>query len=51
MAVVSPDMDTMNDLTEFEQKRLAGFQFYQEWDSGYSKQQSTRPGKPRVWID
>ena len=43
MAVVSPDMDTMNDLTEFEQNALAGFQFYQEWDSGYSKQQSTRP--------
>ena len=43
MAVVSPDMETMNDLTEFEQQALAGFQFYQEWDSGYSKQQSTRP--------
>ena len=43
MAVVSPDMETMDDLTEFEQQALAGFQFYQEWDSGYSKQQSTRP--------
>ena len=43
MAVVSPDIETMDDLTEFEQQALAGFQFYQEWDSGYSKQQSTRP--------
>ena len=43
MAVVSPDMETMDNLTEFEQQALAGFQFYQEWDSGYSKQQSTRP--------
>ena len=43
MAVVSPDMETMDDLTEFEQQALSGFQFYQEWDSGYSKQQSTRP--------
>ncbi|WP_128892497.1 epoxide hydrolase family protein [Erythrobacter sp. HKB08] len=25
------------------QRALAGAQFYQEWDSGYSKQQSTRP--------
>mgnify|MGYP005721147025 FL=1 len=32
MAVVSPDMETMDDLTEFEQQALAGFQFYQEWD-------------------
>lgn len=26
-----------------EQKALAGLQHYQDWDSGYSKQQSTRP--------
>ena len=43
MAIVAPDMETMNDLTELEQSALAGFQFYQDWDSGYSKQQSTRP--------
>jgi pimeloyl-ACP methyl ester carboxylesterase len=29
--------------TEREQRALAGARFYQEWDSGYSKQQSTRP--------
>jgi pimeloyl-ACP methyl ester carboxylesterase len=29
--------------TAEEQRALDGAQFYQEWDSGYSKQQSTRP--------
>lgn len=43
MPVVSPDPDTMNDLTELEQSALAGLKFYQDHDSGYSKQQSTRP--------
>jgi pimeloyl-ACP methyl ester carboxylesterase len=38
-----PDQDTMNDLTEAEQASLASLQYYQRWDSGYSKQQSTRP--------
>jgi len=39
-----PDMpDMLEDLTELEQSALAGMQHYQEWDSGYSKQQSTRP--------
>jgi pimeloyl-ACP methyl ester carboxylesterase len=33
----------MNDLTEREQSALAGIQHYTDWDSGYSKQQSTRP--------
>ena len=43
MPTVGPDRDTMDDLTEFEQEALKGSQFYQDWDSGYSKQQSTRP--------
>ena len=43
MAIAPPDPDTMNDLTEQEQSALAGIQFYQDHDSGYSKQQSTRP--------
>lgn len=43
MPIVRPDPDTMNDLTPLEQSALAGMQYYQEWDSGYSKQQSTRP--------
>ena len=43
MPVVRPDMSTMSSLTEEEQSGLAGMQHYQDWDSGYSKQQSTRP--------
>ena len=43
MPIVSPDPETMDDLTELEQASLAGMKFYQDHDSGYSKQQSTRP--------
>ena len=43
MPIVPPDPETMNDLTEGEQSALAGMQHYQDKDSGYSKQQSTRP--------
>jgi len=43
MPIVEPDPDTMNDLTDREQSALEGMAFYSEWDSGYSKQQSTRP--------
>ena len=43
MPVVGPDASTMDDLTPLEQSALAGLQHYQDWDSGYSKQQSTRP--------
>ena len=43
MPIVEPDPETMNDLTEREQSALEGMAFYSEWDSGYSKQQSTRP--------
>ena len=43
MPVVAPDPETMSDLSETEQSALAGLQHYQDWDSGYSKQQSTRP--------
>jgi pimeloyl-ACP methyl ester carboxylesterase len=43
MPIAAPDPATMNDLTEREKSALAGIQHYQEWDSGYSKQQSTRP--------
>jgi pimeloyl-ACP methyl ester carboxylesterase len=43
MPVVIPDPETMSDLTELEQSALAGFAHYDQWDSGYSKQQSTRP--------
>ncbi|XOV87559.1 MAG: epoxide hydrolase family protein [Pseudomonadota bacterium] len=43
MPIVAPDPDTMSDLTELEQGALAAMKFYQDHDSGYSKQQSTRP--------
>ena len=43
MPTVGPDRDTLDDLTAFEEEALKGSRFYQDWDSGYSKQQSTRP--------
>ena len=43
MPLAPPDPETMDDLTEAEQSAMAGMQHYQQWDSGYSKQQSTRP--------
>jgi pimeloyl-ACP methyl ester carboxylesterase len=43
MPIVSPDPATMTELTPAEQSALAGMAEYGEWDSGYSKQQSTRP--------
>src|SRR5215469_8022421 len=43
MPIAGPDPATMNDLTEKEKSALAGMKHYNDWDSGYSKQQSTRP--------
>lgn len=43
MPIVAPDPDTMDQLTAQEQGALDSMGFYAEWDSGYSKQQSTRP--------
>jgi epoxide hydrolase len=43
MVVAPPDPDTMSSLTPQEQSALAGMKHYQDWDSGYSKEQSTRP--------
>ena len=43
MAIAPPTEESMSDLTELEQRALAGMAHYQEKDSGYSKQQSTRP--------
>ncbi len=43
MVIVEPDPATMEDLTEQELSALAGMQYYQDHDSGYSKQHSTRP--------
>jgi len=43
MPVAAPDPATMSDLDDTEKAALAAFAHYQQWDSGYSKQQSTRP--------
>ena len=43
MPVVGPDKTTFDDLTDKEKSALASGRYYQDWDSGYSKQQSTRP--------
>ena len=42
MVVVAPDAEA-DDLTDLEKSALEGVKHYQDWDSGYSKQQSTRP--------
>jgi len=43
MATTFPSAADMTDLTEAEKSSLAGMQFYNDHDSGYSKQQGTRP--------
>jgi pimeloyl-ACP methyl ester carboxylesterase len=43
MPVGRPDPATMDNLTDEEKDCLAGMRHYRDWDSGYSKQQSTRP--------
>ncbi len=43
MAAYFPSGEELDNLTEEEQQMLAGVKNYFDWDSGYSKQQSTRP--------
>lgn len=43
MPIVLPDPETMDALTDLEKDALASMKFYQDQDSGYAKQQSTRP--------
>jgi pimeloyl-ACP methyl ester carboxylesterase len=43
MPIAPPDPEQMENLSDLEQAALASLQYYQEHDSGYSKQQSTRP--------
>jgi len=43
MALVSPSDAVLTDLSALEKTALASVQHYQDWDSGYSKQQTTRP--------
>lgn len=43
MPIARPLPEDMANLTDREKAGLAAIQFYQDWDSGYSKQQQTRP--------
>jgi pimeloyl-ACP methyl ester carboxylesterase len=43
MPSVGPDKATLGELTPREEAALAGLAQYRKWDSGYSKQQATRP--------
>lgn len=43
MAIASPDPETFAELTPAEQRSLADMQHYQDVESGYAKQQGTRP--------
>jgi pimeloyl-ACP methyl ester carboxylesterase len=43
MPIVAAGEEDLANLTEFEQQALAAMDHYSKWDSGYSKQQSTRP--------
>ena len=43
MAIAPPTPESMSDLSELEKSALAGMEHYTNLDSGYSKQQSTRP--------
>jgi len=43
LVIAAPDPDTMDSLSDIEQKALEGISYYDAEDSGYSKQQGTRP--------
>ena len=43
MPIGRPTPESLQDPTDEEKSELEGLTYYQEWDSGYSKQQSTRP--------
>lgn len=43
LPLVPPNMSTIDDSLPDELDAVESFQFYSDWDSGYSKQQSTRP--------
>ncbi len=43
MPIAGPDPETMDDMTPQEQSALESLAHYDRWDSGYSKQQSSRP--------
>jgi len=43
MATAFPTAEMLGDITPAEQSALDSLTHYQDWDSGYSKQQATRP--------
>jgi pimeloyl-ACP methyl ester carboxylesterase len=43
MPVAGPDSDTFGELTDDESAALERLTYYDQWDSAYFKQQSTRP--------
>lgn len=43
MPIAPPDPETFGSMSQTEQAALKSLEHYNEWDSGYSKQQSTRP--------
>jgi len=43
MPILSPSAKLLENPSELERNALAGIQHYWDWDSGYSKEQSTRP--------
>ncbi len=43
MPIVRPSQAGLDNLTAYEQEALASIKHYWDWDSGYSKEQSTRP--------
>jgi pimeloyl-ACP methyl ester carboxylesterase len=43
MPLIGPDAEDLKDMTDMEKAAVASLSYYQEKDSGYSKQQSTRP--------
>jgi pimeloyl-ACP methyl ester carboxylesterase len=43
LLTAAPPPEIMDDLTDAERAAFDALEFYRRWDSGYSKQQSTRP--------
>ena len=43
MPIAAPTAEAMSDPSPADQAAFAAFTYYQEWEAGYSKQQSTRP--------
>ena len=49
MPIVQPDPATMKDLTEKEKSSIAGMQYYNDWDSGYSQAAEYASSNRELW--